>query len=537
MIDPVELKKLIDSHATRAKEIADQRAYVEGRNPGILEPYPKEEPDARIPVAFVRRAVNLILGYMFKEGNISYLGTGYDDKLQAVFDANDEGILDMELARTALAHGTAFELHWTDGGQDQFAQVPIEQCVPIYDDSIRPTMTGFVRTWEKDRKVYADVYDAKEIQRYVKPQGGAAFAVEGAAVAHGYGRVPVVEFYIAPDKSNTFDHVRALIDFYDKIISEDYANELARFAASYLLMAGKLSSEVDSETGESEIDKIKQTRTFENLGDSRAVTDAVAFLTKTLPVEFTDAAADRTELLIYEMLQLFNPNDESFATASGVAQKYKLLGFEYLCAQIATYFSIGLQDRIALIKGLAVNLSAKIGNAIRAWFGGRKVNTDVTIDFKRNLPDDLFQLSQIAANLKGTLSDETILRLFPSYVVEDVDEELARLSAAAPDIFDETGQGEPTADAAGVPAVSGQVQATALNGAQVTALQGIAQSVADGLLPYATAIEVVLIAFPTIDRSEAERMLKPADGFTPAKAAAATVPAGLIPAVKPEGAE
>jgi HK97 family phage portal protein len=60
------------------------------------------------------------------------------------------------------------------------------------------------------------------------------------------------------------------------------------------------------------------------------------------------------------------------------------------------------------------------------------------------------------------------------------------------------------------------VASTALNGAQVAELVAIAQAVSLGTMPIDTAIEIVLIAFPTITRDEAEAMLKPLVGFTPA---------------------
>jgi SPP1 family phage portal protein len=244
-----------------------------------------------------------------------------------------------------------------------------------------------------------------------------------------------VQFKISSDGTNLFDHVTALIDFYDKIMSEDFADELARFASAYMLAAGHIDDiTADPDTGETDYDRIKRTKLFSGLAGDKSVTDQIAFLTRDINSAFIDSAADRCERLIYEMLQLFNPNDDTFVQASGVAQKYKLLGFEYLCATIATYFSIGLQDRIALIKKLDSNLSA----------GNNSVNTDVTITWNRNLPDDLFQLSQIAANLKDILSDETILRLFPTYVIEDVDEELERLDTQkqeAVDLFMEQSNG------------------------------------------------------------------------------------------------
>lgn len=432
MITSEQLKAIINDHQKRARAITDQAAYMQGKNPSILAAYPKEEPDNRIPVPFARRAINVILGYMFKDGNITYIGDGYDDALKETLDRNDEGLLDLELGATACAHGEAYELHWSIDGQDYFAQVPIAQCIPIWDDAIVPRMIGFIRYWCKDREHHAQVYDEYEMQAYIDKTGSGAWMLESLPIKHGYGRVPIVRFTIAQDSSNVFDHVTELIDLYDRIISEDFANELARFASSYLLMAGQLSDEADETTGETQIERIKQTRAFMGLGSERSVMDSVAFLTKGVNDAFLNSAADRTERLIYEMMQLFNPNDQQFATASGIAQKYKLLGFEYLCTGIATYFSIGLQDRIALIKGLTRNMSAEAERI--EYVGGRRANTDVTIKWQRNLPDDLAQLADIAAKLKGVLSDETIIRLFPSYVVENVEEELAKLDSM-PDIF------------------------------------------------------------------------------------------------------
>ena len=59
------------------------------------------------------------------------------------------------------------------------------------------------------------------------------------------------------------------------------------------------------------------------------------------------------------------------------------------------------------------------------------------------------------------------------------------------------------------------VQQTALNGAQITALQQIVQAVADGMLPAQTAIELILVGFPAIDRPTANAIIGPAMSFTP----------------------
>ena len=125
-----------------------------------------------------------------------------------------------------------------------------------------------------------------------------------------------------------------------------------------------------------------------------------------------------------------NPSDDTFAASSGIALAYKLVPLEYLCTSIETYFSRGLQQRIRLM----ANIDATINGTSEA--------EEVTITWKRNLPHDLISTADAAMKLSGILSKETILKLFPSTIVPDIDEELARLEAEKPDMTIE----EPIAD-------------------------------------------------------------------------------------------
>jgi len=68
-----------------------------------------------------------------------------------------------------------------------------------------------------------------------------------------------------------------------------------------------------------------------------------------------------------------------------------------------------------------------------------------------------------------------------------------------------TGDGLPVQD----------VQAAALNGAQIGSAREIAQAVSNGQLPPDTAIELLLVSFPNIDRDTARRIVGPAASFEP----------------------
>jgi len=62
---------------------------------------------------------------------------------------------------------------------------------------------------------------------------------------------------------------------------------------------------------------------------------------------------------------------------------------------------------------------------------------------------------------------------------------------------------------------SDDIQATALNGAQLSSLQQIAQAVADGMLPSETAIRLILVGFPRLTEDEATGIIGPASTFKP----------------------
>lgn len=55
---------------------------------------------------------------------------------------------------------------------------------------------------------------------------------------------------------------------------------------------------------------------------------------------------------------------------------------------------------------------------------------------------------------------------------------------------------------------------------ELASMQQIIQSVADGMLPAESAIGLILVGFPRLSREDAERLVRPAEGFTPATAIA-----------------
>lgn len=413
-MDLEELEQRIkDFQAKDLPRILSRKAYSIGNHPGILQPAPKADPDNRKPVPFLLKAIEQLKGYMAKPGNIKYDG-GYMATAQPIFDTNDEALTTAILLEDALRFGKSYELHWTnEQGEYEFYPIQAENSIPIYDNSIKSKMVGFIRYWKIGEIEYATYYGPVERIEYQKEKKWDVVE-EGQ---HGFTRLPVQEYTVRRGRANIFDHVLPLIDLYDRLISEDVANELARYANALLVMAERIDAVTADDNGLTMIDKLKELRLLDGLGDGD-VRSKVAFVTKDAPADFIKFAADTVERLIYEMLQVLNPSTLNTSDLSGVAMAYKLLPMEYLCASIEAYFSRGLQDRFKII-------------ASNSLIGGDP--SDVTITWHRNLPHNLLETAQIAATMTGTLSKQTIVRLFPDYVIGTVDEELARLEAEAPE--------------------------------------------------------------------------------------------------------
>lgn len=418
-----ELKKIIDSHRPKSVRYYDQKAYKIGVNAAIYQYPAHEAPDNRVPIPFVRRAIKIAKGYFAKVGNITYTDNDgwFEANLAAVYDKNNEEIETASMFEDGLAYGEAWELHWFDAEMGfRFTVLPVDQCIPIWSDDIIPELIAFIwhrKSGDIERATY---YDSVEYTEFVKDKDEWRVNEEGSGL-HLYGRVPVLRATIDRDGRNLFDHCLPLIDFYDKMASM-VANEHEKFAESILLLRDAIDVATRDDNGMTQVDKVNRWRILDKLGEN--VASAAAYLERNVNDTFIQNTLDRLERLIYEMLCLFNPNDDSFATASGIAQAYKLLGFELAVADMESYFSQFLQDRIKLI---AYHKSGRVKNPENADF--------VTIHFARNLPFDIERMASVATILSGgkqILSRETILKLFPATMVDE--NELEKVDAENPPV-------------------------------------------------------------------------------------------------------
>ena len=113
------------------------------------------------------------------------------------------------------------------------------------------------------------------------------------------------------------------------------------------------------------------------------------------------------------------------------------------------------------------------------------------------------------------------VRVDEATIAKRVDEELSKLGGDPPA---GTGTGNGGED----------IQRQALNGAQVTAMQGIVVAAAEGIIPRDTAVAIIRAAFPNIPPEEADRILGPiGQGFTAPKPEPPVIPGAPPPRNEP----
>jgi SPP1 family phage portal protein len=422
-MDEQKMKELHDQNARRQAAYRQNRSYFYGRNPWIESREQRREPDNRIAIPFAKMAVEDMAGYAAMPGyrtvEIDNIRTdasvqqdaGIDTYIQLVREiesANDSDRLTAELYQEALVHGRAFELFWYDDAVE-FARVPENEIELVYDGSLKPELVGAVRFYDRARLFArrASVYTDVDITDYTRDGSGSW--TESGIRLHPYGRVPINIYAINTQQQPFFEAEKGLIDAQDKLLSSS-VNEVDRFNAVMALFPQKVDKEF--------IDKLREMNVIDDLGDFDRWPE---YLEKDLGkiTSFYQQLADRLERLFHKSIKVPDFSDENFVgNSSGVALAYKLLGLEFKAAQIDLYFDKGINGRYELIS-----------SGINA--GARQYPTDdyeIIIDNKRNLPVDEAGRVQIAQQLLGILSEETILKMLPNTIVPDVERELERIS-------------------------------------------------------------------------------------------------------------
>lgn len=403
---------LAEEYIRQHEERFPRYIYLENLYKGFHDVYKQPEkpdwkPDNRLAVNFPRYITDTFLGFGY---GVPIKKSHPDDTIaQAINDFERENEItdhEYELARKCCIYGHAFEYLY----QDEEAKTKMTICTPmelfvVYDDTVKNRALFAVRygyhstETEQPGQRYGEILTREEIIPF---EGSTA----GEPMNNPYGRLPCVEWMLNEDRMGLYEGVSGLVEAYNHTLGEK-ANDVDAFAEAYLAVLG-------AELDEDGIYKIRDNRVINLYGTDDAKDILVQFLQKPTADGTQENLLNRLETLIYQTSMVANISDESFGSAaSGVALAYKLQAMSNLALTFDRKIEKALRKRYKLFCSLSTNVSDR-----DAW-------RDVDIRTTRNLPKNVAEEAQTAAQLEGIVSKETQLSVLS--IVPDVKKELERM--------------------------------------------------------------------------------------------------------------
>lgn len=392
-------------------------AYYIGRNRSIL----RSDHNHKIPVPYGRKLIKSVLGFMFKEGCITYKWPDTDVEFKAtiedIFSCNDEETENIRVARDQAKYGAGFEALYVDNddAHPQFFRIPAEQVVTIYDHSTRPVMIAAINSFNIGNTRHIEVYYRDRIERFI--DNGSSLSLV-SMTPHMFGEVPIIEFRNNEEGMGDIESILYIIDACDDILSNGVDEDMKYSDALMLLKNVSL----DDET----IDRLRNLRIIETDEDGE-----VSYLTKPSTYEGREVLRKVLEGLIYSMSGIPNLDDkDAMAQQSGEALKYLYATFEVMVAgDKESGFKDGLMKRLRLITNF------------QNWLKGTDFKVDgITISMTRNLPAESTVIIDNTVKLSETISKRSQLEnIKKAGYITDVDEEELRIQAESNvEILEET---------------------------------------------------------------------------------------------------
>ena len=399
------LQKMINKFYTEIEpKISKYKNYYDGKQAILNKSYADaSKPCNRTVTNYCKNIVDSYCGYLASPGYISYSSDNDIEEIMNILRYNDYQAEDSDFLLNALIYGVACELMYIDNlGQVRFKLINPIQCFGVYDDSLTGDLMYFVRMykaseWDDTDTYNVDVYSDYSIKHYTM-SGRNGYLTFVAEEPHYFGQCPANIFYL-PDEKSIFDCIISLQDAANELLSNEI-DDYSAFCDAYLTLIG-----VDAEA--EDIAAMKENRVLVLPEGANA-----SWLTKAANDAQIENLLKRIHESIYRTAACPDFSSESFVggVSSGIAIRYRLTGMETRAGKICAEMKKALQRRVEIICSIA---SLKLGE---------EVFRDIRIDCRRNIPEDLTTTITMINNLKGTVSDATLLSQIP--FISDVNAEI-----------------------------------------------------------------------------------------------------------------
>ena len=383
--------------------------YYDGIQEILKKKYSDEsKPCNKTVINYCKNITDSYNGYLATPGHISYSSDSDITDIMDILRYNDFESQDSQLIHTALVHGVSHELMFIDSdAKTRFKLIDPLTCFGIYDNSLTADLLYFVRFYkmndwdDKDQDYALDVYNDKSVKHYIM-KGFESFPVFQSEEPHYFGQCPA-NILVMPNEESIFDCIMSEQDSINELLSAEI-DDYAAFCDAYLVIE---DAELDDET----VKTMKENRVLQLPVGAKAY-----WLTKAANDAQVENILRRLHDSIYRTSACVDFSSDSFTggVSSGIAIQFKLSGMETRAGLIEAEAKKALQRRIEILCGVA---SLKLGE---------EVFRDIKIAFKRNVPADMTQVSQMINSFRGLVSDETLLGQVD--FVTDVRKELEKVN-------------------------------------------------------------------------------------------------------------
>lgn len=334
--------------------------------------------------------------------DITYSSEDDIEEIQNILNYNDVATEDSNFLKNALIYGKAFELCYIDeDGQQRFRYLDPRQCIDIYYNDLSQDLAAVVRWYAADNismnpSYFVELYTDAGTTIYKSDSSLATFQLVEEK-PNFYNQVPITIFKLNEEEISIFDRIISLQDAYNELLSASL-DDYEAFANAYLVLEGM-------DTDEETVKMMKQNRVMVIPQGGSA-----SYLVKDVKTQQTQDLLQLIDEKIHTISNCPDFTDTAFGTASGIAMKMKLLGFENAASSIEKRMMMALQRRIELIC------------SILHLVGGEDVWRDIDIIFTRNLPTDSSEIINEVNGLRGLVSDRTLIAQIP--FITDIDAEM-----------------------------------------------------------------------------------------------------------------
>ena len=402
-LTPELLRKILDRfNTTDLIKRKRWKNYYDGKMDILQKQYSDPtKPCSRVVTNLCKVVADTYCGYIAGKP-VTYTSNDNIDDIQEVINYNDDESENTNWLLNALIYGVGYELHWIDSdAQERYSQISPLNCVAVHAASLENELLYFIRWYDvsdfdDDDLLCVEVYDAHSKKTY--HCHGLVGALEFISEEpHAFNDVPVSVFYLNEQEESIFNQAMSLNDAYNELQSSE-VDDYSAFCDAYLVLIGTDAEEED-------IAAMKENRVLVLPEGANA-----QYLIKQSNDTQITNMLENIKKNIFKVTSAPDMSDENFMAQSGVAIKYKLVGFENKASAIVTNFTKAIQRRIELICNI---LHLKASDTV--W-------RDVNINFVRNLPADLIETINLVNSLKGSVSDATLLSQIP--FITDVQSEI-----------------------------------------------------------------------------------------------------------------